>query len=143
MEKKKYYVVDLIHVEGIDETPTTLYVVDCVHKKILGFHMCNDCKDETASTKRIYAKDKNKPYFNRRLGCSLIEIMEGLPYKGLSKDILLATDNAREVTRKVASIRAIWYSVRAKSLDRTAASDSAGWGATADDDLIAEHFTDL
>ena len=50
MEKKKYYVVDLMHVEGIDETPKCLYVVDCVHKKILCYNMYDSCKDETADT---------------------------------------------------------------------------------------------
>lgn len=143
MEKKNYYVVDLMHVEGIDETPKTLYVVDCVHKKILSYNMCYDCKDETASTRKIYNTDKNKYYFDRRLGCGLIELMERLPYKGTAKHILLATDNAREVTRKVASVRTVWYAARARSLERTAASESAGWGETADDDFIAEHFTDL
>lgn len=143
MEKKNYYVVDLMHVEGIDETPNALDVVDCVHKKILSYRMADDCKDETARTRKIYNADKNKPYFDRRLGCNLIELMEHLPYKGLQKNILLATDNPREVTRKVAGVRAIWHSIRAKSLERTAASESAGWSETADDNFIAEHFTDL
>ena len=143
MEKKNYYVVDLMHMEGIDETPKTLYVVDCVHKRILSYNMAHDCKDETASTKRNYNTDKSKPYFDRRLGCNLIELMEHLPYKGTQKDILLATDNPREVTRKVAGVRAIWYSLRAKSLERTAASESARWGESADDDFIAEQFKDL
>ena len=143
MEKKNYYVVDLMHVEGIDETPTTLYVVDCVHKKILGFHMCNDCKDETARTKRIYETDKNKSYFDRRLGCGLVELMEHLPYKGMQEDILLATDNPREVIRKVAGVRAKWYAAHAKSLERTAVSESAGWAETATEDFLAEQFKDL
>lgn len=143
MEKKNYYVVDLMHVEGIDETPQTLYIVDCVHKKILGFHMCNDCKDETASTRKIYNTDKNKYYFDRRLGCNLVELMEHLPYKGTQKDILLATDNPREVIRKVAGVRAKWYAVHAKSLERTAASESAGWAETATEDFLAEQFKDL
>jgi len=139
MEKKKYYVVDLMN----DETPTTLYVVDCVHKKILSYNMCYDCKDETASTRKIYNTDKNKSYFDRRLGCNLIELMDRLPYRGMAKDILLATDNPREVIRKVASVRAKWYAIRAKSLERTAASESAGWSETASDDFIAEQFKDL
>lgn len=143
MEKKNYYVVNLMHVEGIDETPKTLDVVDCVHKKILTYNMCNDCKDETARTKRIYATDKNKPYFDRRLGCNLIELMEHLPYKGMAEDILLATDNPREVIRKVAGVRAKWYAVRSKSLERTAASESAGWVETASEDFLAEQFKDL
>lgn len=140
MENKKYYVVDLMH---DDESIKSFYVVDRVHKKILYYNMASDCKDETAGTKRIYSADKNKPYFDRRLGCNLVEIMEGLPYKGLSKDILVATDDAREATRKIASIRATWFSIRAKRLERTAASESAGWGDTADDDFIAEHFNEL
>lgn len=143
MDKKNYYVVDLMHVEGIDETPKTLYVVDCVHKKILSYNMCDDCKDETARTKRIYETDKNKYYFDRRLGCNLVELMEHLPYKGTQKDILLATDNPRDVIRKVAGVRAKWYAVHAETLERTAASESAGWGETADDDFIAEQFKDL
>ena len=142
MENKNYYVVDLMHVEGIKETPQTLYVVDCVHKKILGFHMCNDCKDETARTKRIYETDKDKSYFDRRLGCGLVELMDRLPYKGTQKDILLATDNPREVIRKVAGVRAKWYAVHAKSLERTAASESAGWAETASEDFLAEQFKD-
>ena len=143
MEQKNYYVVDLMHVEGIDETPKTLYVVDCVHKKILTYNMCNDCKDETASTRKIYNTDKNKLYMDRRLGCGLIELMEHLPYKGTQKDILLATDNSREVIRKVASIRAKWYAIHAKSLEHTAASESAGWGDTATEDFLAEQFVNL
>ena len=139
MEKKNYYVVDLMH----DDSSKSMYVVDCVHKKILYYNMAHDCKDETASTRRIYNADKNKSYFDRRLGCNLIELMEHLPYKGTQKDILLATDDAREVTRKVAGVRAIWYSIRAKSLERTAASESAGWGESVDDDFIAEQFKDL
>ena len=143
MEKRNYYVVDLMHVEGIDKTPSTLYVVDCVHKKILYYNMCYDCKDVTASTKRIYETDKDKLYMDRRLGCGLIELMEHLPYKGTQKSILLATDNPREVIRKVAGVRAKWYAVHAKSLERTAASESAGWGETATEDFLAEKFKDL
>ena len=143
MEKKNYYVVDLMHVEGIDKTPKELNVVDCVHKRILYYCMSDDCKDETARTKRIYETDKNKLYMDRRLGCGLIELMEHLPYKGTQKDILLATNNPREVIRKVASVRAKWYAIHAKSLERTAASESAGWSETASDDFIAEQFKDL
>ena len=143
MEKKNYYVVDLMHVEGIDKTPKELNVVDCVHKRILYYCMSDDCKDETARTKRIYETDKNKLYMDRRLGCGLIELMERLPYKGTAKDILLATDNPREVIRKVAGVRAKWYAVHAKSLERTAASESAGWAETATEDFLAEQFTDL
>lgn len=139
MEKKNYYVVDLMH----DETPKSLYVVDCVHKRILYYNMCYDCKDDTARAKRIYETDKNKLYMDRRLGCGLIELMEHLPYQGVAKDILLATDNPREVIRKVASVRAKWYAIRAKSLERTAASESAGWSETASEDFIAEQFKDL
>lgn len=139
MDKKNYYVVDLMH----DEKPMSLYVVDCVHKKILYYNMCYDCKDETARTKRIYETDKNKSYMDGRLGCRLVELMEHLPYKGTQKDILLATDNPREVIRKVAGVRAKWYAVHAKSLERTAASESAGWAETASDDFIAEQFTNL
>ena len=139
MEKKNYYVVDLMH----DDSPKSLYVVDCVRKRILYYNMADSCKDETARTKRIYETDKNKLYMDRRLGCGLIELMEHLPYKGTQKDILLATDNPREVIRKVASVRAKWYAVRAKSLERTAASESAGWGETATEDFLAEQFTNL
>ena len=139
MEKKNYYVVDLMH----DEEPASLYVVDCVHKKILYYNMCYDCKDVTASTRKIYNTDKNKLYMDRRLGCNLIELMEHLPYKGMAKDILLATDNPREVIRKVAGFRAKWYAVHSKSLERTAASELAGWCETASEDFLAEHFKDL
>lgn len=142
MDKKKYYVVDLMHTEGIDETPNQLYVVDCVHKKILCYNMCDDCKNVTASTKRIYATDKDKLWSERRLGCDLVKLMDGRCIDSESS-ILLATDDAREATRKIASVRAVWYSIQAKRLERTAASESAGWGETADDDFIAEHFTDL
>ena len=143
MDKKNYYVVDLMYVEGIDETPSTLYVVDCVHKKILFYNMCYDSKDVTASTKRIYETDKNKYYFDRRLGCNLVELMEHIHTMETQKDILLATDNPREVIRKVAGVRAKWYAVHAKSLERTAASESAGWGETATEDFLAEKFKDL
>lgn len=142
MEKKKYYVVDLMHTEGIDETPKCLYVVDCVHKKILSYNMNNDCKDVTARTKRIYETDKGKLWSERRIGCDLVELMDGR-FTGRTSEILLATDNAREVTRKVASVRAIWFDIRTKRLERAAASESAGWGETASDDYIAECFTDL
>ena len=141
MEKKNYYVVDLMHVPGIDETPKTLYVVDCVHKKILGFHMCNDCKDETARTKRIYETDKDKLWSERRIGCDLVKLMDG---KDINDSyILLATDNPREVIRKVAGIRAVWYAVHAKSLEGIAARESAGWGDTASEDFLAEQFVNL
>ena len=142
MEKKNYYVVDLMHVEGIDKTPKTLYVVDCVHKKILSYNMCDDCKDVTVRTKRMYETDKDKLWSERRLGCDLAKLMDGKSIDRKSS-ILLATDDAREVTRKVAGVRAIWYSIRAKSLERTAASESAGWGESVDDDFIAEQFKDL
>ena len=142
MEKKNYYVVDLMHVEGIDETPTTLYVVDCVHKRILWYHLCNDSKDVTARTRRIYETDKDKLWSERRIGCDLVKLMDGKSID-IKSSILLATDNAREVIRKVAGIRARWYSSRAKSLERTAASESAGWSETADDDFLAEQFTNL
>ncbi len=142
MEKKNYYVVDLMHVKGIDETPATLYVVDCVRKKILSYNMACDCKDVTVGTRRMYETDKDKLWSERRIGCDLVKLMDG---KGIDSksSILLATDDAREVTRKVAGVRAIWYSIRAKSLERTAASESAGWGESADDDFIAENFKDL
>ena len=142
MEKKNYYVVDLMHVEGIDETPKTLYVVDCVHKKILSYNMCDDCKDVTVRTKRMYDTDKDKLWSERRIGCDLVKLMDGKSIDSKSS-ILLATDDAREVTRKVAGVRAIWYSIRAKRLERTAASESAGWGESVDDDFIAEQFKDL
>ena len=142
MEKKNYYVVDLMHVEGIDETPKTLYVVDCVHKKILSYNMCDDCKDVTVRTKRMYETDKDKLWSECRIGCDLVKLMDGKSIDSKSS-ILLATDNPREVTRKVAGVRAIWYSIRAKRLERTAASESAGWAETADDDFIAEQFKDL
>lgn len=142
MEKKNYYVVDLMHVEGIDETPSTLYVVDCVHKKILGFHMCNDCKDETARTKRIYETDKDKLWSERRIGCDLVKLLNGESVDKRS-GVLLATDNPREVIRKVAGVRAKWYAVHAESLERTSASESAGWSETASEDFIAEKFKDL
>ena len=142
MEKKNYYVVDLMHVEGIDETPTTLYVVDCVRKRILSYRMSHDCEDVTVRTKRIYETDKDKLWSERRIGCELVKLMDGKSIDSKSS-ILLATDNAREVTRKVAGVRSKWYSIRAKSLERTAASESAGWAETADDSFIAEQFTDL
>lgn len=142
MEKKNYYVVDLMHVEGIDETPTTLYVVDCVRKKILSYNMADTCKDVTTSTKRMYETDKDKLWSERRLGCELVKLMDGKSIDSKS-GVLLATDNAREVTRKVASVRAVWFDIRARRLERTAASESAGWADTADDNFIAEQFTDL
>lgn len=142
MEKKNYYVVDLMHVEGIDETPQELYVVDCAHKKILSFHMCNDCKDETARAKRIYETDKNKMWSERRIGCDLVKLLNGESIDKKSS-VLLATDNPREVIRKVAGVRAKWYAVHAKSLERTAASESAGWGDTATEDFLAEQFVNL
>ena len=142
MEKKNYYVVDLMHVEGIDETPKTLYVVDCVRKKILSYNMAYDCKDVTVGTRRMYETDKDKLWSERRIGCDLVKLMDGKSIDSKSS-ILLATDDAREVARKVAGVRAIWYSIRAKRLERTAASESAGWGESADDDFIAEQFKDL
>lgn len=142
MDKKNYYVVDLMHVEGIEETPTTLYVVDCVHKKIFGYCMCDDCKDVTARTKRIYETDKDKMWSERRMGCDLVKLMDGESIDSKSS-ILLATDNPREVIRKVAGVRAKWYAVHAKSLERTAASESAGWAETASEDFLAEQFKDL
>ena len=142
MEKKNYYVVDLMHVEGIDETPTTLYVVDCVHKKILSYNMCYDCKDVTAHTKRIYETDKDKMWSERRIGCDLVKLLNGESIDSKS-EILLATDNPREVIRKVAGVRAKWYAAHAKSLERTAASESAGWAETASEDFLAEQFKDL
>ena len=141
MEKKNYYVVDLMHVPGIDETPKTLYVVDCVHKKIFSYHMCNDCKDVTVRTKRIYDTDKDKMWSERRIGCDLVKLMDG---KDINDSyILLATDNPREVIRKVAGVRAKWYAVHAESLEGIAARESAGWGKTATEDFLAEKFKDL
>ena len=142
MEKKRYYVVDLMHVDGIDKTPDSLHLVDRVHKRILYFSAYHDCKDVTAAMKRIYATDKDKSWMDRRLGCELVKILDD---KDAHKEsvVLLATDDAREATRKVASVRARWFSIHAERLERTAASESAGWGDTADDDFIAEHFIEL
>jgi hypothetical protein len=142
MEKKNYYVVDLMHVEGIDETPSTLYVVDCVHKKIFSYNMCYDCKDVTARTKRIYETDKDKLWSERRIGCDLVKLMDGKSIDSKSS-VLLATDNPREVIRKVAGVRAKWYAIHAKSLERTAARESAGWDDTATEDFLAEQFVNL
>ena len=142
MEKKNYYVVDLMHVEGIDETPTTLYVVDCVRKRILYYNMADSCQDVTARTKRIYETDKDKLWSERRIGCELVKLMDGKSIDSKSS-VLLATDNAREVTRKVASVRTVWYAARARTLERTAASESAGWAETASEDFLAEQFKDL
>ena len=138
MDKKNYYVVDLMH----DDSPLSLYVVDCVHKKILYYNMAHDCKDETAHTKRIYETDKDKMWSERRIGCDLVKLMDGKSIDSKSS-ILLATDNPREVIRKVAGVRGKWYAIHAKSLERTAASESAGWAETASDDFIAEQFKDL
>lgn len=138
MEKKNYYVVDLMH----DETPVSLHIVDCVHKKILYYDMSHDCKDVTASTKRIYETDKNKMWSEQRIGCDLVKLMNGKSIDCNYK-ILLATDNPREVIRKVAGVRARWYAVHAKLLERTAATESVGWGETATEDFLAEQFKDL
>lgn len=142
MEKKNYYVVDLMHVEGIDETPQTLYVVDCVHKKIFSYCMCDDCKDVTVRAKRMYENDKDKMWSERRIGCDLVKLLNGESINKKS-GVLLATDNPREVIRKVAGVRAKWYAAHAKSLERTAASESAGWAETATEDFLAEQFKDL
>jgi hypothetical protein len=142
MEKKNYYVVDLMHVEGIDKTPPELNVVDCVHKRILYYCMSDDCKDVTVRTKRIYETDKDKMWSERRIGCDLVKLMDGKSIDSKSS-ILLATDNPREVIRKVAGVRAKWYAVHAKSLERTASSESAGWDETATEDFLAEQFTNL
>ncbi|MBQ8713097.1 MAG: hypothetical protein IJ551_09820 [Prevotella sp.] len=143
METKNYNLVTFCSSD--DETPTELYLVDMKRRKILLFQMYRDCKDVTASTKRMYETDMNKSWSDRRVGCDLIDMMNHREY--YSAKVLLSTDDAREITRKIASVRARWFAIHARSLERTAASELAGWSKagneTEDDNFVARQFTDL
>lgn len=146
MEQKKNY--NLATFDDVDggRDPKELYLVDVKRKKILLFLMYSDCKDVTRQTQRMYDTDMGKGGHNRRIGCDLIDFMNGRDRHPWLK-IILSTDDAREVTRKVAGIRARWFNIHSEVLQSTADMESAGWGRhndpTKDDNFVAEHFTDL
>ena len=141
METKNYNLVTFFD----DELPTDLYLVDMKRKKILLFQMYHTCQDVTAATKRMYETDKKKDWSNRRIGCDLIDMMNHRSYS--SARVVLATDDAREVTRKIASVRAKWFASHARCLESQAKSELAGWSRSADeaedDAFVAKQFTNL
>jgi L-rhamnose mutarotase len=141
METKNYNLVTFFD----DELPTDLYLVDMKRKKILLFQMYRECKDVTAATKRMYETDQKKSWSDRRIGCDLIDMMNHRSYN--SAHIILSTDDAREVTRKIAAVRAKWFASHARCLESQAKSELAGWSRSADeaedDAFVAKQFTNL
>lgn len=144
METKNYNLVTFDDAE--DKTPNELYLVDMKRKKILLFQMYHDCKDVTSRTQRMYDTDMKNGGFDRRIGCDLIDFMNGRDRHPWLK-FILSTDDAREVTRKVASIRSRWFSIHSDVLKSKSESELAGWcrsnDPVDDDNFVAEHFTDL
>lgn len=144
MAKKNYNIVTFDDAE--DKTPNEFYLVDMKRKKILLFQMYRDCKDVTSRTQRMYDTDMKNGGFDRRIGCDLIDFMNGRDRHPWLK-FILSTDDAREVTRKIASVRARWFEIHSHVLEKTAESESAGWSRSNDpvddDNFVASHFTDL
>ena len=124
-----------------DKLPNEFYVIDKESKKIMMYRFYHDCKDETKRLQRAWETEQKKP-FDRRIGCELIEVLNGEVPIGLLKTIL-ATDDARKVINKVCELRAKWFAIRLKRLEKLSTSESAGYESLAEDSFIANEFINL
>ena len=136
---EKYLVCSFRFEEG--KLPQEFYVIDRVAKKVLMYQFYNDCKDETKRLQRMWETEQKRP-FDRKIGCELIDALNGQSPDGFLKTIL-ATDDARKVTNKVCEFRAKWFAIRLKRLERIATSESAGYEGFTEDSFIAEDFINL
>ena len=134
------YLVCTFSFEG-GKLPDEFYVVDRSAKKIFMYQFYRDCKDETKRLQRMWETEQKRP-FNRKLGCELIEVLNGEEPDGFLKTIL-ATDDARKVINKVCEFRAKWFAIRLRRLEHLATSESGGWAESAEDSFIAKDFINL
>ena len=136
----KYLVCSFFFNEG--ETPNEFSVIDREAKRIYQYSFYDPCKDVTNYLQRMWKTDQKETFGNRRIGCQLVQVLNReAPDGGLK--IILATDSAREVIRKVCTFRAEWFAVRAKILSRRAENESAGYEDWVKDSSIAEDFCNL
>ena len=136
---EKYLVCSFHFEEGT--LPNEFYVIDRASKKVLMYQFYHDCKDETKRLLRMWETEQKRPS-DRKIGCELIDVLNGQSPDGFLKTIL-ATDDARKVTNKVCEFRAKWFAIRQKRLENLAISESCGWDKSATDSFIAEHFCEL
>ena len=135
----KYCICAFFYDEG--QTPNEFCVIDREGKRIYQYSFSSPCKDVTNSLQRMWKTDQ-KETGNRRIGCQLVQLLNGEePYGNLK--IILATDSAREVKRTVCRFRAEWFAARAKVLSRWAENESAGYEAWVEDPSIAKDFCNL
>ena len=135
----KYLVCSFSFEEG--KLPNEFYVIDRDAGKVLMYSFYHDCKDETKRLQRMWESEQKRP-FDRKIGCKLIEVLNGEEPNGFLKTIL-ATDDARKVINKVCEFRAKWFAVRLKRLEKLATSESAGYESFAEDSFIAKDFINL
>lgn len=131
----------LICTFSYDKLPNEFYVIDKESKKILMYRFYHDCKDETKRLQRMWETEQKKP-FDRKIGCELIEVLNGEDPNGFLKTIL-ATDDARKVINKVCEFRAKWFAIRLKRLEKLSTSESAGYESFTEDSFIAKDFINL
>ena len=135
-----YLVCSFFFNEG--KTPNEFYVIDREGKRIYQYSFSSPCKDVTVSLQKMWMTDQKETPGNRRIGCQLVQLLNGEEHYGNLK-IILATDSAREVKRTVCRFRAEWFAVRAKVLSRWAENESAGYEAWVEDSSIAKDFCNL
>lgn len=135
--KTKYLICTFTY----DSLPSEFYVVDKEAKKILMYRFCHDCKDITKRLQRAWETEQKKP-FDRRIGCELIEVLNGEEPNSLLKTIL-ATDDARKVINKVCAFRAKWFAIRLKRLEKLSTSESGGYESFTEDSFVAKDFINL
>ena len=136
---EKYLVCSFSFEEG--KLPKEFYVVDRDAKKILMYQFYYDCKDETKRLQRMWEDEQKRP-FDRKIGCELIDVLNGQSPDYFLKTIL-ATNDARKVTNTGCAFRAKWFAIRQKRLEHLATSESCEWDESTDDSFIAEHFKEL
>lgn len=124
-----------------DKLPNEFYVIDRSAKKILMYQFYHDCKDETKRLQRMYETEQKRPS-DRRIGCELIEVLNGEEPNGFLK-IILATDDARKVISKVCEFRAKWFAIHVKRLEKLSTSESAGYESFTEDSFIAKDFINI
>lgn len=121
-----------------DKLPDEFYVIDKESKKILMYRFHHDCKDETKHLQRMWETEQKKP-FDRKIGCELIEVLNGEEPNGFLKTIL-ATDDARKVINKVCEFRAKWCAIHLKHLEKLSTSEPADYESCTEDSFIAHYF---
>ena len=121
--------------------PNEFYVIDRRSKKVLTYRFYHDCKDETKFLQKMW-EDEQKHSYDKKIGCELIDVLNGEEPNGFLKTIL-ATDDVRKAINKVCELRAKWFAIRLKRLEHLANSNSCGWEDGTDEDFIAGHFGNL